>query len=92
MPYAGNCMAVPSSGLPLLTEKAMPEPRRISAVLLTLAVALSACHSAVKAGEGAPDDTVRAIAAIHCNCGIKIDGIIDEPIWDSAPRSGGNSR
>jgi len=67
----------------------MRESKAISAALLALALALSALQSPAQTQEEAPDDTVKCIAAIKCNCGIKIDGIIDEPIWDSAPRSGG---
>jgi len=67
----------------------MRKSKSISTALLALALALFASHSAAQAQEEAHEDTVKAIAAIKCNCGIKIDGIIDEPIWDSAPRSGG---
>ncbi len=63
----------------------MRESRSISVALLALAFALFALHSPAQAREEALDDTVKCIAAIKCNCGIKIDGIIDESIWDSAP-------
>ncbi len=66
----------------------MRESKSIRLTVLALALALFAVSCPAQAQEEASDDTVKVIAAIKCNCGIKIDGIIDEPIWDSAPRSG----
>ncbi|MGD9140075.1 MAG: DUF5916 domain-containing protein [bacterium] len=53
-----------------------------------LAIVMGAATGTV-AQEPASDDTVKAIVALHCNCGIKIDGVIDEDVWQLAPRSGG---
>ncbi len=67
----------------------MRDGKSISLALLALALALFATQSPAWAEEAARDDTLKCIVALKCNCGIKIDGIIDELIWESAPRSGG---
>ncbi len=66
----------------------MSEKRRFF-VLATLSVlCLGAAWHQAAAQEPAGDDTVKAIVALKCNCGIKIDGVIDEDVWQLAPRSG----
>ncbi len=34
------------------------------------------------------DDTVKSITAVRVNSGIKLDGVLDEEVWQKAPRSG----
>ena len=66
----------------------MPDSSRILVTVMLFAIGLGLSSSGTWAQEPARDDTVKAIVALKCNCGIKIDGIIDEDVWELAPRSG----
>lgn len=66
----------------------MSQKSRILVIVLLFAVGLGVATSRPAAQEPAGDDTVKAIVALKCNCGIKIDGLLDEEIWQLAPRSG----
>jgi hypothetical protein len=63
-------------------------PRSKAFFLLTLALALNGGRTALMA-QVADDDSVKSITAVRANPGVKIDGILDEPCWKEAPRSGG---
>jgi hypothetical protein len=67
----------------------MQDGSRFLVLFLLFAVGLAAAAPRSMAQEPSRDDTVKAIVALKCNCGIKIDGIIDEDVWQLAPRSGG---
>lgn len=66
----------------------MSQKNRIFVIALLFALGLGVAASRPAAQEPAGDDTVKAIVALKCNCSIKIDGIIDEEVWELAPRSG----
>ena len=65
----------------------MPENSRFFVISILFVICLVTAWSNTLAQEPAVDDTVKAIVALKCNCGIKIDGIIDEEVWELAPRS-----
>jgi hypothetical protein len=54
---------------------------------LLLACALWGSHSSLLA-QPADDDSVKTITAVRVNPTVKIDGILDEPFWANAERSG----
>jgi hypothetical protein len=66
----------------------MREKSRIFVTAVWIMIGLGMAASPAAAQEPASDDTVKAIVALKCNCGIKIDGVIDEDVWQLAPRSG----
>jgi hypothetical protein len=66
----------------------MSQRSRFFVITMLFALGLGLVAGRAEAQEPASDDTVKAIVALKCNCGIKIDGIIDEDVWQLAPRSG----
>ena len=50
----------------------MSKRSRLFVITIVLALGLGPAASHAAAQEAAPDDTVKAIVALKCNCGIKV--------------------